>query len=573
MKHKAAPSSKVGKIAASTTTASKKSAPAKAQPAKKASKPAPSTRTTTTKKAAPAKKAAPEKAPAKKAAAPEKAPTKKAAPAPALPKPTANMKRKRDSGVDETQAPVVKKPKIAINSAPTEKLNVYVCGEGGNGELGLGTEKAVNVRRPRLNPKLAAEHVGVVQIAAGGMHSLALTHDGKVYSWGINDQGTLGRDTTKGEVLKDMNENPDEDQSDDDDESESAALNELEATPAPIPSDAFPEGTKIVQVSAGDSSSWALTDDGLVYGWGQFRVSHVTNNILPEIAILTNCGQDSNGIFGFMKNKDGTVIDCQRTPLLIPTLKDIVQIEAGQDHVLALDKSGSVWAWGCGDNGQIGRRFMERRKYDSLEPGRVALPKGKVASIHTGMSHSFAVMKDGSAYSWGLNNFGQCGIPGNAGEDSATLFKPEKIKSMPEPIESISGGNMHSIALAKSGNVLVFGRLDTAQAGMEIDSIPEESIKKNEHDKPAILLIPTVNPNVPSASFVTAGGEHCIAITKEGKLYTWGFNANYQLGNGDAEGDDVVVAELIENTAVKDKKLTSAGAGGQFSLFAGPAQQ
>lgn len=169
-------------------------------------------------------------------------------------------------------APKVK-PKIVINSAPTTKLNVYVCGEGSSGELGLGTARnAVDVKRPRLNPHLLPDQVGVVQVAVGGMHCVALTHDNKILTWGVNDQGALGRDTSWEGGYKSIDDNKDDSDSDDDSDS---GLNPNEATPTAIPSTAFPEGTVFAEVAAGDSASFAVTDDGLVYGWGTFRVSNV----------------------------------------------------------------------------------------------------------------------------------------------------------------------------------------------------------------------------------------------------------------------------------------------------------
>ena len=171
-----------------------------------------------------------------------------------------------------SKAPVVKE-KIVINYAPTQRLDVYVFGEGSAGELGLGTAKnAVDVKRPRLNPNLSAKDVGVVQLSCGGMHALALTHEGKVLSWGVNDAGALGRDTAWSGGLKDMNDD-ESDASDDND----SGLNPLEANPGEV---RFPEGTVIVKIAAGDSMSLALTNDGRVYGWGAFRVSHC----LPVIA-------------------------------------------------------------------------------------------------------------------------------------------------------------------------------------------------------------------------------------------------------------------------------------------------
>lgn len=41
--------------------------------------------------------------------------------------------------------------------------------------------------------------VQVLQVVAGGMHSAALADDGTVWSWGVNDEGALGRQTA-GEI-------------------------------------------------------------------------------------------------------------------------------------------------------------------------------------------------------------------------------------------------------------------------------------------------------------------------------------------------------------------------------------
>jgi regulator of chromosome condensation len=161
-----------------------------------------------------------------------------------------------------------KTPKIVLNNAPTTRLNVLVCGDGSAGELGLGTKNAIDVARPRLNKNLDASTVGVVSLAAGGMHAAALTFDSKVLTWGVNDHKALGRDTTWSGGLKDVDAEDD----DDSDDSESD-LNPREATPTAIPTDKFPTGTQIVQITAGNSATFALTQDGFVYGWGTFRVS------------------------------------------------------------------------------------------------------------------------------------------------------------------------------------------------------------------------------------------------------------------------------------------------------------
>lgn len=141
-----------------------------------------------------------------------------------------------------------------------------MCGSGDSGELGFGSQggsKAIEAKSPRINQYLD----GIVQIAIGGMHGISLAKDNKILTWGVNDQYALGRDTSNyNGVLKDMDheDNKDEDEVD---------LNIFEATPTAISSTFFPNNTLFAQVSAGDSSSFALTSTGEVYGWGIFRVS------------------------------------------------------------------------------------------------------------------------------------------------------------------------------------------------------------------------------------------------------------------------------------------------------------
>lgn len=167
-----------------------------------------------------------------------------------------------------------------INEVSTKKLDVYVFGENSAGELGLGAGKDPNgksvsdVKRPRINHHLFAESVGVVQIAVGGMHCVALTHDNKIYTWGVNDQGALGRVTDVG-PMKDMDDPAKDDDSDSNSDA-GANLNASEATPGLIDTSKIPEGVKFSSVYAGDSNSFALTTTGVVYGWGTFRVSSFT---------------------------------------------------------------------------------------------------------------------------------------------------------------------------------------------------------------------------------------------------------------------------------------------------------
>ena len=269
-----APAKKSATTSTSATPATKATTKSTAAPTKKAPAKAPAKVPAATTKKATAKAPAKATAPAvKKSAAPAKAPA------------TTSKKRKKDEDdekEDEEQKakeparPIKKvKAKVVINDVPKQKLDVYVFGEGSSGELGLGTAKnAIDVKRPRLNPLLSAQDVGVVQVAAGGMHCLALTKDNKILTWGVNDHGALGRDTAWDGGMKDMNDNKSDSDSDDGSDS---GLNPRESTPTAIPGESFPQGTVFVKVAAGDSLSLALTDDGQVYGWGTFRVRYTSS--------------------------------------------------------------------------------------------------------------------------------------------------------------------------------------------------------------------------------------------------------------------------------------------------------
>lgn len=119
--------------------------------------------------------------------------------------------------------------------------NVLSCGQGEVGQLGLG-EDVMEKTRPALIDSLKE----IVEISAGGMHNLCLNRKGEVYSFGCNDEGALGRATA-------------------DEEGSEFEPRKIQL-PAPC-----------LKISAGDSHSACLLNDGRVYAWGSFRVRHTRN--------------------------------------------------------------------------------------------------------------------------------------------------------------------------------------------------------------------------------------------------------------------------------------------------------
>ncbi|KAF2660517.1 RCC1/BLIP-II [Lophiostoma macrostomum CBS 122681] len=445
--------------------------------------------------------------------------------------------------------------KVEINALRyTEPLKVFLFGEGSSGELGFGaTKKAIDVKRPRFNEALS--NMSVVRIAAGGMHVVALTKDNQILTWGVNDNGALGRDTSHVDVkMRDMDADGSDSDSDDD---PTGGLNDAEATPTAVPAEYFPPDTTFVDVVAGDSCTFALTTEGALYGWGTFR--------------------KNEGVLGFQK-KD----DCARTPEYIEGMKKVTQIACGTNHVVAIDKDKHVWAWGNGQQNQLGRRVTERTLEAALQPNRVGFhdnslgkkhpkPSAKMVQVGCGDYHSMAIGDDGHVWAWGANNYAETGYAGNAGDDNANVATPRIILSLEgRQVTSLVGGSHHNLAVTALGELLAWGRCDSSQTGIPMDQLNAvddvSKVLKGENGKAKILVEPTAVPGLQDIVFATCGPDHNIVLDKNGKAYSWGFSANYQTGQGTL--DDIKVPTLIDNTAVKETKLVWGGAGGQYSVLA-----
>lgn len=433
-----------------------------------------------------------------------------------------------------------------INEFPktkTDPLEVFVWGTGSMCELGLGPKaNTKEVKRPRLNPYLAKDKLGasgIVDFAVGGMHVLALDSKNRVWSWGTNDSKVLGRDTSKAkEVLKSMDGSDSEDEDGD--------LNEAESTPGLVENLPKIDG-EIVQLVATDNLSAVLYSNGDVYAWGTFR-----------------CNE---GILGFSRKET-----IQEVPKKLEQLKNIVQLAGGKDHMLALDSKGIVYTWGNGQQFQLGRKVLERHRLSALEPQQFGLYDIKY--IASGDFHCFAIDKNGVVFTWGLNQFGQCGITNENGdlEDGSLIVKPTAVTELEGlEIQQIAAGEHHTLALTKTGEVYAWGRYDMKEVGIAENELPSWTYI-DDHGKPRSVPKPYKLTITKSAEIkfkmVAAGSHHSFAVTSDGVVYAWGFGDTYAPGLGPLDGD-VEKPTRIVNTATKAINIQLIGAGGQFSVSAG----
>ena len=265
--------------------------------------------------------------------------------------------------------------------------------------------------RPGLLEIAGEDHQSVLQVVCGGMHTLALMEDGRVYSWGVNDEGALGRPTAD-KVWNELGEGAFAAMKDGFRGADLGILGTKSDpyVPGRVPMPRECEGKKVVQLSAGDSHSCALLDDGSVLSWGTFR--------------------DASGVMGF-----SATTRLQLVPAVVYTPGEdstlsaadshgrrpaVLSISSGADHVCALTGDGTVVSWGSGQQGQLGRvgeRMSERMRLQTFLVPTVVPVKRTVGRMHRivvdvacGTYSTFMLLSDGSVYACGLNNYGQLGI-------------------------------------------------------------------------------------------------------------------------------------------------------------------
>jgi alpha-tubulin suppressor-like RCC1 family protein len=279
--------------------------------------------------------------------------------------------------------------------AITRDGTAWAWGRNVEGQLGDGTTT------PRLTPVQIASLANVVAVSAGGAHSLAVKQDGTVWSWGDNTYGQLGN----GGQLPHL-------------------------TPAQVPG-----LTGVSTVRAGYNFSLALRTDGAPSGtlwlWGQntygflgdgtqtlrvMPMSHLTHvtaiaagtvaaGVVRADGTARAWGADFHGEVG-----DGTQGTFRLTPVAVEAVPPLQQLVMGDGHTLGLTPDGIVWSWGDDAYGEVSHEWSTPSTPDQLNPERVVgLPSSGIINIATGQWHSLALLRDGSIWAWGDNQFGELG--------------------------------------------------------------------------------------------------------------------------------------------------------------------
>jgi alpha-tubulin suppressor-like RCC1 family protein len=334
---------------------------------------------------------------------------------------------------------------LALREAPSAPLApVLAFGKNEQGQIGDGTTTT------RLRPVAALLPSTPLAIGAGGAHGAALADDGRLWVWGGDKDGQLGRGPAGGvDAMR----------------------------PLPLDGlDGLDGSARVTGLAIGYFHTLALREDGTVWAWGDNTYGQLGGETTER------CG----------------VVFCRRAPGRVEGLSDVVAIAAGFNHGLAQRRDGSVWSWGNGLVGQLG----DGRRESSPMPRRVSLPSPAVATsaggsqglallidgsvwqwgsvdsaqtfcptpyrveglpsiaaIAAGEHHALALSSDGLVYAWGDNTYGQLGEDGPPSR--AIAGQVPRLTG----IVAIAAGTNHNAALDRTGAVWTWGWNDSGQLG------------------------------------------------------------------------------------------------------------
>lgn len=266
-----------------------------------------------------------------------------------------------------------------VSYAISDTGALYSWGTNSNGQLGLGDQ--VERHEPTAVEALANETV--VLVSSGTSHTLALTADGQVYAFGSNTDGQLGSP----DALEDDG---------------SPARRSTE----PVLVEGLPDN--IVSVTADTKTSYAVTADGRVFGWGESRYGQLLQ------------GSD---------NGDGT-FTADRSDVLAPVELtglpgNVVEVKGGARWAAALTEDGDVYVWGPNDEGPSGgldgdpAAETDVTFYPTLLP---ELDDVNIVELHTGPNSLIAVSDSGAIYTWGSNSDGRLGF-----SSEGSVYYPTEI--------------------------------------------------------------------------------------------------------------------------------------------------
>lgn len=232
--------------------------------------------------------------------------------------------------------------------------------------------------------------------------------------------------------------------------------------------------------------------------------------------------------------------------LRVPGNPQIVRAVTGPTscHSVLISKDGDVYVFGRNERGQLGLGDQKKRSYPVKIPSS-AFDESKVVGAATGRNHTLLITEKGQLFGMGDNKMGQLGI--SQLKDVLTVTAIQSINSKlaeGAKVVKVACGADFSVALTDTGVVYTFGSPEHGQLGMGSDRQYFVSASKLIFDpQPDPHLLTTLAGK--KIVDIAAGTSHCLALTSDNYLYSWGFGGYGRLGHG--EQKDSMYPTLVQH--------------------------
>ena len=193
-------------------------------------------------------------------------------------------------------------------------------------------------------------------------------------------------------------------------------------------------------------------------------------------------------------------------PTVVEALQevDIAKMSSMSTYAVAIDQQGAVYVWGSGGSAGV----AHSTKTDVLPQVLEALPtQARVIDVSCGLGHALFLLENGRVYSWGNGGNGRLGLGDLL--DRTEACPVATLNN--EVVVSVQCGASHSLALTEAGSVYSWGKNTQGQCGHGTadDTVRPQLVRKFDVEEIKIQRL-------------AAGWEHSVALTIEGRLYSWG---------------------------------------------------
>ena len=267
-------------------------------------------------------------------------------------------------------------------------------------------------------------------------------------------------------------------------------------------------------VSCGEFHTAVIKADGSLWTWGNNTEGQLGNGIIGDQPSSSNWW---DSVFG-----DPQAGPAPEPETVFHVLDDVVAVACGDSHTAALKRDGTLWTWGNNFWGQLGSPNISTKE-SCPTPTQVL---DKVTAVSCGDYFTAAIRTDGSLWMWGSGGFDVMAGKGPVNWGDQTT----PIKVM-DNVSAVSCGQNHVAAIKTDGSLWMWGKNWYGEIGNDISEFMEETC-------------PTPVQVLDDVIAVSCGNDHTVAITSDGTLWGWG-NPDYgQLGNGGA--GNVTIERWVE---------------------------